>query len=450
MAVRIGSIELTGLQHIRTQDARNLVQQRGPGQAGSVAQDLGREPVVIVLEGLLLGDDPRAALEELRQAQTDARPLAFAADAIAGAELTDVLIEDLQVRQLAGYRERYRFYLCVREYTEPPEESAGILGGVADDVDDESGSWLDDAVAAVGLLEDPDSLVSAASSRPGLFAHLGVSQICGVLQAAAPNLGGNGFAGVLRAVGSVDPRKFASVLTDLSGASNFGDFVTKLADDAVDLLDELKDIDLGAAVNLVKALAGGTDFLIKLQDVARRAAELGEVVLTFDPSLGAAGLARTTGSTARDVVSRVDELLLAVDALFKTDTVKALGDLARQLGIGGPLAAGFGGVIAALQQVDGWLTELEGPLDTLNGVATTVRDLVEGLTRLGKTFANPALGSGGAASKALGVAGTVATTLRHVTDGLPRYAEEVMPVRSALGGLISTARGLQAQIGGSP
>lgn len=69
----------------RTQDARSLVQQRGPGQAGSVAQDLGREPVVVTMEGLLLGDDPHAALEELRQAQTDARP-AFAADAIAGAE----------------------------------------------------------------------------------------------------------------------------------------------------------------------------------------------------------------------------------------------------------------------------------------------------------------------------------------------------------------------------
>ena len=37
MAVRIGSIELTGLQDIRTQDARNLVQQRSSGQAGSVA-----------------------------------------------------------------------------------------------------------------------------------------------------------------------------------------------------------------------------------------------------------------------------------------------------------------------------------------------------------------------------------------------------------------------------
>ena len=443
MAVRIGSIELSGLQHIRTQDARNLIQQRGPGQAGSVAQDLGREPIVIVMEGLLLGEDPRAALEELRQAQADARPLAFAADAIAGAELTDVLIEDLQVRQLSGYRERFSFHLRVREYTEPPEESAGILGGVAGGIDDAAGAWLGDSVAAVGLLEDPDSLVSAASSRPGLFAHLSVGQIGGLLQAAGPNLSGNGFAGVLGALGSVDPRKFAAVVTDLSRANNFGDFITKLADDAVNLMDAVAHIDLGAAANLIKAMAGGTDFLVKLQDVARRGAELGEVVLTFDP----AGLARTSGSTPRDVLSHVDELIVAVDALFKTDTVKALGDLARQLGIGRPLAAGFQGVLTALQQIDAWLGQLEDPLDTLHGVARTVRGLIDGLTRLGKTFANPALGSGAAAGRAIAVAGTVSATLGRVVDGLPRYAEEVVPVRSALGGLISTAKGLQAQLG---
>ena len=131
MAVRIGSIELSGLQDIRTVDARNLVQQRGPGQSGSVAQDLGREPLTVVMEGLLLGDDPNAALEELRGAQTDARPLAFAADAIAGAELTDVLIQDLKVRQLAGFRLQYWFHLEVREYTEPPESPGSAAAAVA-------------------------------------------------------------------------------------------------------------------------------------------------------------------------------------------------------------------------------------------------------------------------------------------------------------------------------
>src|SRR5690348_9571612 len=103
MAVRIGKIDLVGLTNVSTEDNRNVVQQRGPGQSGSVAQDLGREPVTVVLEGTLFGEGAEPALEELRDAQTKANPLSFAADAIAGAELTDVIIADFQVKQLPGF-----------------------------------------------------------------------------------------------------------------------------------------------------------------------------------------------------------------------------------------------------------------------------------------------------------------------------------------------------------
>ena len=57
MPIRIGKIELVGLNRVYTEDTRSLVKQRGPGQAGGLFQDLGREPVTIVMEGILLGDD---------------------------------------------------------------------------------------------------------------------------------------------------------------------------------------------------------------------------------------------------------------------------------------------------------------------------------------------------------------------------------------------------------
>src|SRR5689334_8197574 len=107
MAVRIGKIELVGLNKVYTEDTRNLVKLRGPGQTGGVYQDLGREPVSVVMEGILVGDDTYAALEELRQAQAKAKPMSFAADAIAGTDITQVLIADFQVRQLAGYTDRF-------------------------------------------------------------------------------------------------------------------------------------------------------------------------------------------------------------------------------------------------------------------------------------------------------------------------------------------------------
>lgn len=451
MPVRIGSIELTGLQDIRTTDARSLVQQRGPGQAGSVAQDLGREPVVVTMEGLLLGEDPHAALEELRQAQTDARPLAFAADAIAGAELTDVLIEDLQVRQLSGYRERYSFYLRVREYTEPPEPAGASLDAVDAGIDADAAAWNDSALGAVGVLQDPSSLAGAVAQNPGLLDQLSAGEIGGVLQQAAGALSGGDFAGVMRALGTIDTAKFVSVITDLSKADNFGDFMEKLAGEGIDLLEELTGVDLGAAASLIKAIAGGSDFLSKLQDVGRRASELGGVIAGFDPSLGAAPFLRPNGTTPRDVVGSVDELLDAVDALFKTDTVDALADLARDLGIGGALGAAFGGLITALETADQWLAKLEEPLTKALGIANTVKGLIDGIVGVAGTANKPALRLPPAAGSILMTVSEVAAAVGRVIAGLPRYTEEVVPVRDSLARLAATAGELRDQVqGGAP
>lgn len=451
MPVRIGSIELTGLQDIRTADARSLVQQRGPGQAGSVAQDLGREPVVITMEGLLLGDDPHAALEELRQAQTDARPLAFAADAIAGAELTDVLIEDLRVNQLSGYRERYSFYLRVREYTEPPEPAGASMDAVDAGIDADAAAWNDSALGAVGVLQDPSSLAGAVAANPGLLDQLSAGEIGSVLQGAAGALSGGDFAGVLRELGKIDTAKFVSVITDLASADNFGDFMEKLAGEGIDLLEELTGVDLGAAASLIKAIAGGSDFLSKLQEVGRRAADLGGAIAGFDPSLGAAPFLRPNGTTPRDVVGSVDELLIAVDELFKTDTVANLADLARDLGIGGALATAFGGLITALDKADQWLAKLEEPLTKALGIATTVKSLIDGIVGLSGTASKPALRLPPAAGGILMTVHEVAAAVGRVIAGLPRYTEEVVPVRDALAALKTTAGELRDQVqGGGP
>jgi hypothetical protein len=94
MSVRIGKIELTGVQDLHTEEARTLVEQRVPEQQGSVFQDLGREPVTILIDGLLFGEESLSSLETLRQAHAKAEPQSFAADLVVGTDLTDVIIED--------------------------------------------------------------------------------------------------------------------------------------------------------------------------------------------------------------------------------------------------------------------------------------------------------------------------------------------------------------------
>ncbi len=254
MPVRIGKIELIGLTNIYTEDARNLVQQRVPGQAGSVFQDLGREPVTIVMEGILLGEDTLNALEQLRQAQMKATPMSFAADAVAGTDVTDVLIADFQVRQLPGHENRYSFFLKVKEYLEPPAPEDAGVAAVNEAVAADAAAWAEGSVAAAGVLQNPDSLMDAVEANPELLGHLSPDELGSVVLQTKDKLSGKNFGTLVGALGKVNPGAIGGFVDSLKKAGSLGEFLQKLATEGVNLLQILKGIDLGAAMGLVKAL----------------------------------------------------------------------------------------------------------------------------------------------------------------------------------------------------
>lgn len=282
MPVRIGKIELVGLTNIYTEDARNLVQQRVPGQSGSVFQDLGREPVTVVMEGILLGEDTQAALEELRQAQMKAQPMSFAADAIAGADLTEVIIADFQVKQLAGHQNRFSFYLKVREHQEPPQPADAGVAAVDDAVANDAASWAAGAVDAAGVLQNPDSLMSAVDKNPGLLGHLSAGELGSVVAKSQGTLSGKSFGSLLGALGKVNPQIIGDFLETLQNGGNLGSFIEKLATEGINVLEALTGIDLGAALSIVKGIAGASDFLAKLKRVVDEAQGLGMQIKDFD------------------------------------------------------------------------------------------------------------------------------------------------------------------------
>lgn len=280
MTVRIGDIELVGLQDIHTDDARSLVEKRGPGQLGGVFQDLGREPVTVIMEGYLLGEDPHGALEQLRKAQADAAPMTFSADVIAGAELTDVLILEFKVKQLAGYRDRYWFYLKVREYSEPPESQAANDAAVDDAAAADAAAWSEGGVGAGAVLQDPDSLTDAVQDNPAVLEHLTTEELTDVIGEAAPGMTGADLGNVLAAVG--DPEKIGGVLEGMQNAGSLGGFVEKMAGENFNLLDKLQGINLGEILQLVQGIVGGTDFLKKLQDIVAKATAVGTDIGKLD------------------------------------------------------------------------------------------------------------------------------------------------------------------------
>ncbi|MFP2927650.1 hypothetical protein ACLESO_21135 [Pyxidicoccus sp. 3LG] len=282
MPVRIGKLELVGLTNIYTEDARNLVQQRVPGQSGSVFQDLGREPVTVVMEGILLGEDTQAALEDLRQAQMKAQPMSFAADAIAGADLTEVIIADFQVKQLAGHQNRFSFYLKVREHQEPPQPADAGVAAVDDAVADDAASWAAGAVDAAGVLQNPDSLMSAVDANPELLGHLSAGELGSVVTQSQGKLSGKNFGSLLGALGKVNPQIIGDFLETLKNGGNLGAFIEKLATEGINVLEELTGVDLGAALSIVKGIAGASDFLAKLRRVVDEAQALGMEIKDFD------------------------------------------------------------------------------------------------------------------------------------------------------------------------
>jgi hypothetical protein len=135
----LGDIELRTIQQIKTLERRALVEHRAPGMAGSVFQDLGRFATSVKLIGILFGENARTDLETLRQKFQMAEPLSFTADIAMATEIVDVIIEDLQVVEVAGRPNTFVYHIILRESPPPPppldplaDVNTGILGAAQD------------------------------------------------------------------------------------------------------------------------------------------------------------------------------------------------------------------------------------------------------------------------------------------------------------------------------
>ena len=168
MTVRLGDIELTRLQAVDVDEARNLVEHRLPGGSGSVFQDLGRGALSLALNGILLGEQALPEIETLRAAHADSTPLRFAADIAVGSELTEVIIEDLQIEQVPGHAFRYQFSMRVREWSEPPEPAGAATAAVDADVAADAATWNEEALEVGGALDSPGALGELLDGNPEL------------------------------------------------------------------------------------------------------------------------------------------------------------------------------------------------------------------------------------------------------------------------------------------
>lgn len=168
MRPALAGTELPQVQDVATSDVRALAEHAAPGKDGSMLQNLGRAPTRVTVRGVATGPEALGVVERLKDELRTGRPLTFVADLTTDTTIEQVLLDDLQLRQIAGRPDGYAYVLTLREFVEPvqPEQStvdADVLGEAADLID----GLLDGLDLAVPFSTGLESFVTPLSDLLG-------------------------------------------------------------------------------------------------------------------------------------------------------------------------------------------------------------------------------------------------------------------------------------------
>jgi hypothetical protein len=180
----LGTFALDDIEYIESSESRALVEHRVPGLGGSYFQDLGTSPNTIVIGGTKSGDETRDSfLTGIREIFNKGEATTFVADINTATDITEVVIEDIQVAEIGGAADAFRYQIRLRKYIKPPEppQSSILDTGI-----------LDDAMSVVGALDTLDALSSLGDlsdpTGPVRQALDGVKSITGGLDSSVADL----------------------------------------------------------------------------------------------------------------------------------------------------------------------------------------------------------------------------------------------------------------------
>jgi outer membrane protein OmpA-like peptidoglycan-associated protein len=132
----LGDVELQQVQQLNIDADQILTEHEIPALEGNFYQQEGRRGTLITVSGLLSGvsveeDDeqnPATGLKALREKFKAAEPLSFVSDIMSATDIDEVLIEEMEVTEIAGKPNRFEYAFTLREFTaapsnptEPPE-----------------------------------------------------------------------------------------------------------------------------------------------------------------------------------------------------------------------------------------------------------------------------------------------------------------------------------------
>lgn len=134
MPIELANIQLQRVHRIKTLEQAALVHHHVPGLEGNMTQNLGRDSVLLQIEGIFYGANAADDLETLRNAYKKREPVDFLADAVGQAYFSQVVLERFEVAQSAEIPEQFSYRLTIAEYvsaqTSPAASQAAVKQAV--------------------------------------------------------------------------------------------------------------------------------------------------------------------------------------------------------------------------------------------------------------------------------------------------------------------------------
>ncbi len=176
----LGDFELPRVTRLETLEARDFLELPVPGRAGSLFQDLNRQPTRIVIEGSVFGSQAGLDfLNAVREKYTAGEPMTFTSDIVTGTELQYVLLRQLHVQAEASAPDQIDYAVWLSECP-PPPPPGGLFDGIDTGLLDAAAGMLDDAMGALDAL-------AALGSMPDLSDP--TKPLAGIVDGAAPAIG---------------------------------------------------------------------------------------------------------------------------------------------------------------------------------------------------------------------------------------------------------------------
>jgi hypothetical protein len=108
--------EIRSIYSLSVLGGRNIVELPIPGSVGNVFQDMGRAPLVIKFEGLLVGPESMDTLKNIKEKFENGNPIAFSSNIGLIDQIDKVIITNLSVFYEGGVNMGVRYSMILKEY----------------------------------------------------------------------------------------------------------------------------------------------------------------------------------------------------------------------------------------------------------------------------------------------------------------------------------------------